>query len=269
MTSRILFRIICSLLAATALSSGEDLKPLRSAHSHNDYAHSRPLLDALDQGFCSVEADIFLVDGALLVGHSRSGLSPDRTLQTLYLDPLRERVRRNSGRVYPGGPEFWLLIDLKTDWHQLYPALHTVLAGYSNVLSEFTRTEKVSRAITVVISGDRALEMFDRRPVNYAAYDGQLSDLDSNTNSALIPWISANWPSQFKWKGRGEFPAPEKQKLVDLANKAKERGQLLRFWGGPDQPAFWAELHAAKVGLINTDNLAGFRAWFWQQGAKD
>ena len=29
--------------------------PVRRAHAHNDYEHKRPLLDALDQGFCSVE----------------------------------------------------------------------------------------------------------------------------------------------------------------------------------------------------------------------
>jgi putative flavoprotein involved in K+ transport len=41
--------------------------PLPNAHSHNDYLRPRPLLDALDQGFCGVEADVFLVDGDLLV----------------------------------------------------------------------------------------------------------------------------------------------------------------------------------------------------------
>jgi len=51
-------------------------KPLLRAHSHNDYAHTRPLLDALDQGFCSVEADIYLENGQLLVGHDKKDLTP-------------------------------------------------------------------------------------------------------------------------------------------------------------------------------------------------
>src|SRR4051794_2449732 len=66
--------------------------PLVHAHAHNDYEHARPLLDALDNGFCSVEADIHLVDGKLLVAHDRAHVRPDRTLQSLYLDPLRERA---------------------------------------------------------------------------------------------------------------------------------------------------------------------------------
>lgn len=77
--------------------------PLPNAHAHNDYEHARPLLDALDHGFCSVEADIYLVDGALLVAHDRKDVKPERMLQSLYLDPLRERVKTNNGRVYPNG----------------------------------------------------------------------------------------------------------------------------------------------------------------------
>src|SRR6267378_249318 len=77
--------------------------PLTQVHAHNDYMHTRPLMDALDQGFCSVEADIFLVDGKLLVAHTRTMTKPERTLQALYLDPLRERVKKNRGRVYPNG----------------------------------------------------------------------------------------------------------------------------------------------------------------------
>ena len=76
--------------------------PLRHAHAHNDYEHTRPLLDALDHGFCGVEADIYLVSGKLLVAHDRKDAKPERTLQALYLDPLRERVKANGGRVYPG-----------------------------------------------------------------------------------------------------------------------------------------------------------------------
>ena len=46
-----------------------DVSPLPQAHAHNDYEHDRPLRDALDPGFTSVEADVWLVDGKLLVAH--------------------------------------------------------------------------------------------------------------------------------------------------------------------------------------------------------
>lgn len=89
--------------------------PLRRAHAHNDYEHKRPLLDALDRGFCSVEADVFLNNGKLLVAHLPFFLRAERTLEALYLDPLRKRALANRGRVYPGGPTVFLLIDVKTE----------------------------------------------------------------------------------------------------------------------------------------------------------
>ena len=111
-----------ALLAAAALVAAvraddppaAKATPLRRAHAHNDYEHKRPLFDALGHGFCSVEADVHLIDGKLLVAHDRKDAKPDRTLQALYLDPLRERVKANGGRVYPGGPTVFLLIDVKT-----------------------------------------------------------------------------------------------------------------------------------------------------------
>src|SRR5213595_176008 len=100
---------ISCLLMSRAAETVPDPIPLTRVHAHNDYEHKRPLLDALDHGFCSVEADIFLVDGQLLVAHNRGGVRPERTLQALYLDPLRARVKQNGGRVYPNGPEVTLL----------------------------------------------------------------------------------------------------------------------------------------------------------------
>src|SRR5258708_29863697 len=122
-------------------------KPLLRVHAHNDYEHTRPLFDALDQGFCSVEADIHLVDGKLLVAHSRSQVKPERTLQALYLDPLRERVRRNGGHVYPGGAELTLLIDIKGDWRTTYPLLREGLKSYADILTTFFDGAKPANAI--------------------------------------------------------------------------------------------------------------------------
>ena len=46
---------------------GAEPVPLERAHAHNDYEHARPLLDALAHGFCSVEADVHLIERQLLV----------------------------------------------------------------------------------------------------------------------------------------------------------------------------------------------------------
>src|SRR3954467_12818887 len=91
------FYVLLLLLPYAPSSAQNSPTPLTRVHAHNDYEHKRPLFDALEHGFCSVEADIYLVDGQLLVAHMRSQVKPERTLEKLYLDPLQERVKQNGG----------------------------------------------------------------------------------------------------------------------------------------------------------------------------
>jgi Glycerophosphoryl diester phosphodiesterase family len=234
------------------------------AHAHNDYEHPRPLFGALDCGFCSVEADIFLTNGNLLVAHTLAETRPDRTLQSLYLDPLRARVRENNGRVYTNGPEFTLLIDMKQDWKTLYPALRAVLTNYADMLVTFTGTNDVKQtnAIIAIITGNRDESMFAGETIRYAALDGQLSDLDENPPAALVPWISANWKQYFHWNGKGAMPEMELEKVQSIVKRAHEQGRRVRFWNAPDNQNFWQAMHVAGVDLINTDDLPGVAIFF-------
>jgi hypothetical protein len=250
-----------ALLGALVAAAAEPV-PLTGVHAHNDYLHARPLFDALDQGFCSVEADIFLVDGKLLVAHTRSAVKPERTLEALYLDPLRERVRRNGGRVYPNGPECTLLIDIKTDWHTLYPVLRATLTNYADLLSTFRDGAKRTNAITAILSGNRSKEMFAGETVRFAGYDGTLADLDSSAPADLIPWISGNWADSFDWRGKGELPEADAARLKSIVAKAHARSRRVRFWGAPDNAGFWRAMRDAHVDLINTDDLPGLADFF-------
>jgi Glycerophosphoryl diester phosphodiesterase family len=235
--------------------------PLRQAHAHNDYEHPRPLFDALDQGFCSVEADIYLVDGKLLVAHDRKDLKPDRTLEKLYLDPLRERAKANGGSVYRGGPPFWLLIDVKTEAKSTYAALHPVLERYADILSVTTDGKFERKGVTVVVSGNTDRAGITAQTRRYAAIDGRPPDLETDAPAHLVPWVSDNWRLHFHWAGDGPMPDAEKAKLRDFVAKAHRQGRLVRFWATPESTAVWAELRAAGVDLINTDKLAELRAF--------
>lgn len=233
--------------------------PLPPAHAHNDYEHRRPLLDALDQGFCSVEADVYLVGEELLIGHTRGDLKPGRTLEKLYLTPLQRRVRDNGGRVYRDGPRFYLLIDVKTEAKATYAAVDKVLARYGDMLSVTREGKFQPGAVTVVISGNRDAETLSRQTVRYAGIDGRPADLDSDVPAHQMPWISTSWGSIFRWKGEGPMPAAERDKLREFVAKAHKHGRMVRFWATPEKPEIWKELLAAKVDLINTDRLAELR----------
>ncbi|MCP4846690.1 MAG: hypothetical protein GY899_01935 [Verrucomicrobiaceae bacterium] len=248
------------LVATTIPVAGEPL-PLARAHAHNDYRHGRPLLDALTNGFCSVEADIFLVAGKLLVGHDRGELKPQRTLKALYLDPLRERSRANNGRIYKGGPVFTLLIDIKSGGEATYRALAEVLAEYPGLLSGTRAGKFTERAVAVIISGNRAKDIIAADDPRFAGIDGRLADLESIAPSHLLPLISDRWSSHFRWRGEGDFPEAERIKLHRIVKQAHAKGRRVRFWATPERETLWRELAEAGVDLINTDDLPGLRAF--------
>jgi hypothetical protein len=255
-------------IAAGGESDRARIVPLRRAHAHNDYQHKRPLLDALDCGFCSVEADIFLWREQLLVGHTFLELRNDRTLEKLYLDPLTERVKKNKGRVYPDGPAFFLLIDVKTEADRTHAALKKVLAAYCDILSVTQDGKFEPKAVTVIISGNFAREAIASEKTRYAGIDGRLADLDSAAAADLVPCVSADWKSVFRWRGEGPMPEAERSRLKELVKKAHARNRLLRFWRAPDELKVWSEQFEAGVDLINTDNLAALQAFLFQTHKK-
>ena len=256
-----------SLLSCRSHVTGTHVIPLSRAHAHNDYEHDRPLYDALDQGFNSVEADIFLVDDDLYVAHNRRDITPERTLRRLYLDPLRERVKQYGGRVYPnpGAPgQFTLLIDFKTGAIETYKTLDRILAEYQDIFTSFGLGGRSDKAVLAIISGNRPRQFMESQKIRYAGCDGRLTDLESKYSADLIPMISDNWRNHFKWNGAGEMPVKEHNKLREIVQKAHEKGRLVRLWSTPDNPspareALWRELLSAGVDRINTDDLEGLR----------
>jgi len=61
-------------------------------HSHNDYWRDVPLYTALSYGVVSVEADVWFVNGTLYIGHELEALTPNRTFDGLYIQPLVEII---------------------------------------------------------------------------------------------------------------------------------------------------------------------------------
>ena len=251
------FNCVAQTVDTNTLLRLENNTPLLRAHAHNDYEHNRPLLDALDQGFCSVEADVWLVEGQLLVAHELKAVRNERTLQKLYLDPLLARVQNNGGRVYPNGPMLTLFIDFKSDSTNTYHTLTAILKPYEKMLTSFTADRTETNAVIIIISGNRPRELMESAPLRYVSYDGRLGDLKNPASQHLIPMISDNWGKYFKWRGKGPLPEQEQIKLKSFVTQSHAQDRRIRFWNAPDSPAGWSVLLDAGVDLINTDNLVG------------
>ena len=254
-----IIRIAVFAACVTAHLFAADARPLPRAHAHNDYEHARPLLDALGHGFCNIEADIWLVEGELLVAHSAREITPGRTLTQLYLEPLRERVRQNGGRVHRNGPTIVLLVDVKSEAAATYAALHDVLKSYADILTTHRAGRTEAKAVSVIVSGNRAPDVMARQETRFAGMDGRAADVESTTD--LIPWISENVEKVLGRKWTAELQPDEREKLRDFVTRAHVRGRKVRFWNTPDRPDAWALLTDAAVDIIGTDDLAGLAGW--------
>lgn len=244
------------------LATQPPVTPLTNAHAHNDYEHPRPLLDALDHGFTSIEADVFVVDGDLLVAHEAEDLTPERTLRGLYLDPLLARVRAHGGRVYPNGPPIILLVDIKSEAEEAYAVLRRMLPEYGEMLTAFTDEGIEERAVRVILSGNRPTETVASEPRRLVAIDGRLDDLDADPPVSLVPLVSMPWHTIARVRRDAEeIPAEAIERMRAFAERAHAQGRITRLWASPEHPASWDAQIAAGLDLINIDDLGAFRRY--------
>lgn len=230
--------------------------PLPNAHAHNDYESSRPLLNALENGFTSIEADVHLVEGKLYVSHDRPGvLNDDMLLENLYLKPLLQIAEERDGQIYPGyeAPVF-LMIDFKTEAEDTYKALRSLVAPYRSILCR--ASEQHGRAVKIFISGNRPVERILSNREGYVALDGRPEDLAKNIDPALMPVISQSYESLNVADGKKSSGKTEAIKT--LVMKAHHEGKKVRLWGAPDDETTWQHLLDLGVDLINTDKVEEF-----------
>lgn len=209
-------------------------------HSHNDYRRARPLEDALALGFDSVEVDVFLVGGRLLVAHKAEELDARRTLEGLYLEPLRRLAETGKAR------SLVLLVDLKSEANAAARALDDLLQRYEGLLAN----------VSVLASGSASGGLSGSPPRRFAI---DANRLGTGVTAERMPWVSLNWWEAMLWDGALPIPADERRRLRELARRAREEGRRLRFWKAPDHERVWAELCSAGVGVLHTDRLSSLR----------
>lgn len=259
--NRIKFVFILLIISNITSFSQSDSSsfPYPQAHAHNDYAHKHPLFDALKHGFTSVEADIFLIKGKLVVAHTYPVFGRKRTLTKLYLEPLAKRIEKNEGAVYPGMSDpFTLMIDFKTGGSEIFATLLKELQPYRQLLQRRIDGKLIAGPIRIVLSGNRPdSEEMDGKN-QWVWLDGRPSDFVHDLHQDKIAWISDRYGKHFSWKGKGPMPEAEKTKLAEFVRQSHARGAEVRFWATPENETVWQVLLKAGVDRISTDDLIGF-----------
>ena len=243
-----------ALLAAAQVRVGAYTE---GTHSHNDYERRRPLFDALERGFASIEADVVLKDGELYVIHEEAEARPSLTLIGAYLDPLRVIARSNGGWVYgPEHPSLQLLLDVKTDAVETHRVLNSILKSYDDILTSWHDGVERRGPVMVVLSGNRAFETVLSAETRYMSLDGRIYDDRIGISAAVMPLVSINWDDT---ETRGIDRIDQARSFIDAVHA---EGRKVRFWGTSDRVESWAWLKALGVDYVGADRIEELHEFF-------
>jgi alkaline phosphatase len=224
-----------------------------NAHSHNDYQNDIPFWSAYYAGFGSIEADIFAVNGELMVAHEENEITAERTLDQLYIQPIVKLFKTNGGKVCAkNSNSFQLIIELKSSVEPTLSLLIHKLDQYPEVFNQ-----KINKnAIRVIITGNQPLpSSFDNYP-DYIYFDGNLNQPYTSAQLKRVPLFSLNLKEYTNWNGKANIPLNEAKRISQVIDSVHQLGSKIRFWDAPDIINAWKALMNMKVDYLNTDKIS-------------
>lgn len=256
------------LLLALALTccGAAAAQPPVLIHSHNDYAQRVPFYQAYAQQVSSIEADVFLHDGQLLVGHDVEDLRADMTFEALYVEPIVTLFARNGGRAFRDSDQtLQLMVELKSETDPTLRAVAALLGRWPEVFDPEVNPAAVRVAVTGRLP---APEAFDRYP-RFLGFDGAWDADYTPEQLERIALISTNFRDFSQWNGKGTIIPAEKERLEQVIDRAHEQGKPVRFWNAPEGTTVYYTFYDMGIDYINTDNPEVCAAFFADFGNKN
>lgn len=235
-------------------------------HSHNDYAQRVPFYQAYAQQVSSIEADVFLHDGQLLVGHDVEDLRADMTFEALYVEPIVTLFARNGGRAFRDSDRtLQLMVELKSETDPTLRAVAALLGRWPEVFDPEVNPAAVRVAVTGRVP---APEAFDRYP-RFLGFDGAWDADYTPEQLERIALISTNFRDFSQWNGKGTIIPAEKARLEAVIDRAHEQGKPVRFWNAPEGTTVYYTFYDMGIDYINTDKPEVCAAFFADFGNKN
>ena len=233
------FFLAFAILTANILLAQPSSYSTTNAHSHNDYEQQVPFYNAYNEEFGSIEADIHLVNGKLLVGHDKADLSPEKTLENLYLIPITESKIQDR--------QLQLLIDIKSDAINTLEELVNVLKKYPSIID--------NKFIKIIITGNRPDESLYTTYPTFIWFDGRMNTTYTKEQLSKIGLISDSYESFITNKTLWPLISADKEKIVAAIQQVHSLHKPARLWATPDFPDAWEEMIKLKIDFINTDHI--------------
>ena len=219
-----------------------------AVHSHNDYLQPVPFWDAYSAGCASIEVDVILQDGGLMVAHERESIQAPRTFESLYLKPIQQGVDLGLIKEF----NFHLLVDIKTEAYSTLDLLVKQTHPYAAILY----SPENPTGLKLIISGGRP------KATDYVKYPSWVFfDYQSKELTAELPWekigmVSLSFPRFSLWNGKGRMVESQRQQLQAFIDLVHSFDRPVRFWASPDGKTAWRAFHEMGIDYINTDRPA-------------
>lgn len=254
-------KLSVSLLLLLLFYGTVKAQPIVRAHAHNDYVHKRPLSDALQNGFTSIEIDVFAHRNQLKVAHIPLALGIKKNIDVLYFKPLSQLLEKQNGQVYMGyTTPVILMVDFKNNPEVTYQLLKDAITPYYHYLTLYQNGQVIQQgAVEILVSGKVPLAMLRQEDTLWCTADVQITKMADSTLRPVVSRYSSAWKKFFTWTGKGEMPLKERKQLNELVTEANRLGKHIRFYHIPDKPNVWTTLLEAGVHWINTDRLRDFK----------
>lgn len=233
-------------------------------HSHNDYNRTAPFWEAYSQHCRSIEADVFLHEGQLLVGHEVEDLKPENSLLRMYVDPIVRTFHANGGKMWAGSDDrLMLLVELKS-------ATEPTLTEVIKLLEQFPDVFCAPGAVQVAITGNvPAKEHFQDYPV-WVGFDGDIRETYTWAQMERVALVSNSFRLfAKKWNGKGRMIDPELNAVTAAIEKVHSWGKPIRFWEAPEGTTAYFTFWKLGVDIINTDKPAVAHLFFDDWGNKN
>lgn len=228
--------------------------------SHNDYDNLNPLYDAISNGCVHIEIDVYYVNGNLFVAHDFPDTLKSKTIESLYLNPLREILTENQGELFKHfSSELYIMIDIKNDGKNTYQKLKQIFMPYKDYISRVENGEFKKGLLRIFVSGNKPIDDILRDDIQIIGFDGRLENLDKDYSSEISPIVSDYWFNITNWDGISQITNQEFEKLKNYASKVHSQNKKARLWGAPDNINAWKIQKETGIDLINTDKLAELR----------
>ena len=247
------------LLAFLLLCGVGAAQPPVLIHSHNDYTRTVPFYQAYAQRVSSIEADVFLRDGVLVVGHDVEDLVPEMTFEKLYVEPLVTLFARNGGRAWKDSDQrLQLMVELKSETEPTLRAVVALLQRWPAVFDPAVNSE----AVRVTVTG-RVPEPadFDRYPA-FVRFDGAWDADYTPAQLERIALVSANFRDFSQWNGKGSIIPAELARVKQVIDRAHAWEKPVRFWGAPEGTTVYYTFYDLGIDYINTDRPETCAAFF-------